>query len=69
MLPELNGFDVARKLRGSGMRLPIIFLTARDSPDDTLWGLAVGGDDYITKPFSLREVVARVQALVRAART
>jgi two-component system OmpR family response regulator len=67
-LPELNGFDVARELRGSGIRLPIIFLSGRDSPDDRRLGLVAGGNDYMTKPFSLREVIARVHALVRTAR-
>lgn len=65
MLPDLDGFDVARKLMSSGHRVPILFLTARDTTEDKVRGLTVGGDDYVTKPFSLEELVARVHAILR----
>jgi len=67
MLPDLDGFDVARQLAERGERVPIIFVTARDSPTDAVRGLTLGGDDYVTKPFSLDEVVARVRAVLRRA--
>ena len=57
MLPDIDGFDVARKLRGSGRDMPVLFLTARHSVEDRISGLTVGADDYVTKPFSLEEVV------------
>ena len=60
MLPDMDGFEVTRRLRDSGRRAPIVFVTARDSVDDKIKGLTVGGDGYVTKPFSLEEVVARV---------
>ncbi|MFC7486265.1 response regulator transcription factor [Knoellia sp. CPCC 206453] len=68
MLPDMDGFAVTRKLRESGRRLPIVFVTARDSVDDKIKGLTVGGDDYVTKPFSLEEVVARIRAVLRRTR-
>ena len=65
MLPDMDGFEVTRRLRESGRQLPIVFVTARDSVDDKIKGLTVGGDDYVTKPFSLEEVVARIRAVLR----
>jgi two-component system OmpR family response regulator len=68
MLPDMDGFTVTRKLRDTGRQLPIVFVTARDSVDDKIKGLTVGGDDYVTKPFSLEEVVARIRAVLRRTR-
>ncbi|MBP3222724.1 MAG: response regulator transcription factor [Actinomycetaceae bacterium] len=65
MLPDKNGFELLQDLRVRHPELPAIFLTARDDVDDRVQGLTVGGDDYITKPFSLEEVVARIQAVLR----
>jgi two-component system OmpR family response regulator len=65
MLPDMNGFSVTKKLRSAGIQAPILFLTARDEVEDKITGLTVGGDDYLTKPFSLDEVVARIQAILR----
>ena len=65
MLPDLDGIEVTRRLRAEGIGVPILFLTARDSIDDKLTGLSIGGDDYVTKPFSLAEVVARTRAILR----
>jgi two-component system OmpR family response regulator len=65
MLPDLDGFEVARRLRQLDHRVPILFLTARDAPADAIKGLTVGGDDYIRKPFSLEEVIARVRSVLR----
>jgi two-component system, OmpR family, response regulator len=66
MLPDLDGFEVARRLRGGGGRaVPVLFLTARDAVEDRISGLTVGGDDYVTKPFSLEEVVLRMRAILR----
>ncbi len=65
MLPGMDGFDVARQLRKDGDRVPVVFLTAKDATEDKVEGLTLGGDDYITKPFSLEEVVARVNAVLR----
>ena len=65
MLPDLDGLEVTRRLRSDGLRIPILFLTARDATEDKVGGLTVGGDDYVTKPFSLAEVVARVRAVLR----
>ena len=65
MLPDLDGFEVARRLRRLDHRVPIVFLTARDAPADAVHGLAIGGDDYIRKPFSLEEVIARVRSVLR----
>ena len=68
MLPDLDGFAVTRRIRESGKHIPIVFVTARDSVDDKIKGLTVGGDDYVTKPFSLEEVVARIRAVLRRTR-
>jgi two-component system OmpR family response regulator len=65
MLPDLDGFTVTRKLRERGRDVPVVFLTARDETSDKITGLTVGGDDYVTKPFSLEEVVARIRAVLR----
>ena len=65
MMPELDGFAVVKRLRESGDRTPVIFLTARDSSEDRVTGLNLGGDDYLPKPFSLAELVARVEAVSR----
>ncbi|MGI9120658.1 MAG: response regulator transcription factor [Acidimicrobiales bacterium] len=65
MLPDLDGLEVTRRLRADGIKVPVLFLTARDSLDDKIAGLTIGGDDYMTKPFSLAEVVARVRAILR----
>jgi two-component system OmpR family response regulator len=67
MLPDMEGFEVARRLGAERARVAIIFLTARDATEDKVRGLTVGGDDYVTKPFSLEELVARVRALLRRA--
>ena len=64
MLPGMDGFEVARGLRRDG-QVPVVFLTAKDATEDKVQGLTIGGDDYITKPFSLEEVVARVRAVLR----
>ena len=68
MLPGLDGFEVARRLRGNGDRTPVVFLTAKDATEDRVQGLTLGGDDYVTKPFSLEEVVARIRAVLRRTR-
>jgi two-component system OmpR family response regulator len=68
MLPDLDGFDVARRLRTGDTRTPVLFLTARDATEDKIRGLTLGGDDYVTKPFSLEEVVARIRAVLRRTR-
>jgi two-component system OmpR family response regulator len=65
MLPDLDGFDVCRRMRAEGNDVPVIFLTARDSTDDRLRGLTIGGDDYMTKPFSVEELVARARVILR----
>jgi two-component system OmpR family response regulator len=65
MLPDMDGFTVTRKLRERGRDMPILFLTARDETGDKVQGLTIGGDDYVTKPFSLEEVVARIRAVLR----
>ncbi|HVA42356.1 MAG TPA: response regulator transcription factor [Acidimicrobiales bacterium] len=65
MLPDLDGLEVTRRLRSEGLRVPVVFLTARDATEDKVVGLTVGGDDYLTKPFSLEELVARVRAVLR----
>jgi two-component system OmpR family response regulator len=65
MLPDVDGFEVARRVRSQGFRMPILFLTARDAASDAIRGLALGGDDYVRKPFSLEEVVARVRTVLR----
>jgi two-component system alkaline phosphatase synthesis response regulator PhoP len=65
MLPKLDGFEVCRKLRASGDQTPIIMLTARDEDIDKILGLELGADDYLTKPFNPRELIARVRAILR----
>jgi two-component system, OmpR family, response regulator len=65
MLPDLDGFDVCKRLRSEGLRTPVLFLTARDAVEDRVRGLTLGGDDYLVKPFSLDELVARVNAVLR----
>ena len=67
MMPGLDGFEVVRRMRSEGMPAPVLFLTARDETEDKVHGLTLGGDDYVTKPFSLDEVIARVRALLRRA--
>lgn len=66
-LPDLSGFDVCRKLRSEGSSIPIIMLTARDEELDKVLGLELGADDYVVKPYSLRELVSRIRALLRRA--
>jgi two-component system OmpR family response regulator len=61
----MDGFEVVRQLRGDGAHTPVLFLTARDATDDKVTGLTLGGDDYVTKPFSLEEVIARVRTVLR----
>jgi DNA-binding response OmpR family regulator len=68
MLPELDGFDVVRRLRRDGSRVPVIFLTARDTQADKVTGLTIGGDDYLTKPFGLEELAARIRSVLRRTR-
>ena len=65
MLPDLDGLEVTRRLRADGVGVPILFLTARDALEDKVAGLGAGGDDYVTKPFALAEIVARVRAILR----
>ncbi len=65
MLPDVDGLEVLRRLRARDERVPVLFLTARDAVEDRIAGLTAGGDDYVTKPFSLEEVVARLRGLVR----
>ena len=65
MLPKVNGFDVCRRLREKGDNVPVIILTAREEEADKVLGLEIGADDYITKPFSMRELMARVKANIR----
>ena len=65
MMPDLDGFEVCRRLRAEYVKVPIIFLTARDETSDKVRGLTTGGDDYLVKPFSLEELVARVEAVLR----
>jgi DNA-binding response OmpR family regulator len=65
MLPKMNGHDVCRKLRGDGVNTPIMMLTSKKSEVDKVVGLELGADDYVTKPFSIRELQARVKALLR----
>ncbi len=65
MMPKMMGFDVCRALRGEGDNVPVIILTAREEEEDKVLGLEIGADDYITKPFSMRELIARVRANIR----
>jgi two-component system OmpR family response regulator len=68
MLPDMDGFSVVRRLRSGSRPLPVLFLTARDGTEDKITGLTIGGDDYVTKPFSLEEVIARIRAVLRRTR-
>jgi two-component system OmpR family response regulator len=68
MLPDLDGFEVMRRLAQDGARVPVIFLTARRELDDKLRGFTLGGDDYLTKPFSVEELIVRVRAILRRVR-
>ena len=68
MLPDMNGLEICSRLRAQGMRVPVVFLTARDATEDKITGLTVGGDDYVTKPFSLDELIARIRAVLRRTR-
>jgi two-component system OmpR family response regulator len=65
MLPDMSGFSVTKKLRSMNILAPVLFLTARDEVEDKITGLTVGGDDYMTKPFSLDEIIARINAILR----
>jgi len=65
MLPDLDGFEVLRRLRSGGQEVPVLFLTARDAGEAKVKGLTAGGDDYVTKPFRLEELVARIRAILR----
>jgi two-component system OmpR family response regulator len=67
MLPDLDGFEVCRRLRTEGTKTPVLFLTAKDATEDKVRGLTLGGDDYLVKPFSLEELVARINAVLRRA--
>jgi two-component system OmpR family response regulator len=67
MLPDLDGFEVCRRLRTEGSKTPVLFLTAKDATEDKVRGLTLGGDDYLVKPFSLEELVARINAVLRRA--
>ena len=64
-MPDIDGLEVVRRMRAENIWVPVIFLTARDAPEDKVTGLTVGGDDYLTKPFSLDELIARVRAMIR----
>src|SRR5215471_9388703 len=68
MLPDTDGFEVVARLRRDGLRVPVIFLTARDTQADKVTGLTIGGDDYLTKPFGLEELAARVRSVLRRTR-
>jgi two-component system OmpR family response regulator len=68
MLPDMEGLEVCRRLRAKGAQVPVLFLTARDATEDKIAGLTVGGDDYVTKPFSLEELIARIRAVLRRTR-
>jgi len=65
MMPSIDGFEVARRLRNGGASIPVLFLTARDATEDKVRGLTLGADDYMTKPFSVEELVARIRAILR----
>jgi two-component system OmpR family response regulator len=67
MMPGVDGFSVLRQLRGNSIDIPVLFLTAKDASEDRIAGLTLGGDDYVTKPFSLAEVIARIHAILRRA--
>jgi two-component system OmpR family response regulator len=68
MMPEIDGFEVVRRLRRDGSRVPVIFLTAKDTQADKVAGLTIGGDDYLTKPFGLEELAARIRSVLRRSR-
>jgi two-component system OmpR family response regulator len=68
MLPDLDGFQVAQRIRQSGFAVPVLFLSARDAVEDRISGLSVGGDDYVSKPFHLEELVLRIRAILRRGR-
>ena len=68
MMPGMDGFEVTRRLRDAGRTYPVLFLTAKDATEDKVAGLGAGGDDYVTKPFSLDEVIARIRAILRRSR-
>ena len=68
MLPDTDGFEVVRRLRRDGLRVPVIFLTAKDTQADKVTGLTIGGDDYLTKPFGLEELAARINSVLRRSR-
>jgi two-component system OmpR family response regulator len=68
LLPDVDGFEIVRRLRRDGNRVPVIFLTAKDTQDDKITGLSIGGDDYMTKPFGLEELAARVRTVLRRTR-
>ncbi|MGH2758162.1 MAG: response regulator transcription factor [Actinomycetota bacterium] len=68
MLPDVDGYEILRRLRTTGHQIPVLFLTALDAIEDRVHGLTAGGDDYITKPFSLEELIARTQAILRRTR-
>ncbi len=68
VLPDVDGIEVCARLRRDGIQAPVVFLTARDATEDKIAGLTVGGDDYVTKPFSLEELIARVRAVLRRTR-
>lgn len=65
MLPEMDGFSLAEKIRSSGSQVPVIFLTAKSLPEDRIRGFKLGGDDYLTKPFSMEELILRIEAILR----
>ena len=65
MLPDIDGIEVMKRMRTDGRDVPVLFLTAKDAVDDRVAGLTAGGDDYVTKPFSLEELVARLRGLIR----
>ena len=67
MLPDIDGFEIARRIRADGLPIPILFLTAKDGLRPPVCGFSVGADDYVTKPFSLAEIVVRVRAIIQRA--
>src|SRR5476651_638637 len=68
MMPQMSGYDVCRELRARGARVPVLFLTAKSEEIDKVVGFKLGADDYVTKPFGVHELLARVEALLRRAR-
>src|ERR1700750_2611626 len=65
MMPDLDGFELCGRLRADAIRVPVVYLTARDATEDKVRGLTIGGDDYVTKPFSLEELIARIRGVLR----